>query len=285
MGRHHDRPRGRLLPPVTLAGVLAVLLAVYPQPSRSSPRPGSPLTALDTKCKPSVPASDPLPPCVEIETIEALCYPNGTGPLYLEAHAQCMCHGSYFPEWTACRRCLYLHGQLAERDLSFYYSIASSASSALCGFLDHPATAPAGGSGAPAAATGSAASASGKPTAMFRDLFTSAELAIASPTTGVASLSDSAKGNTDVALYWTATGSLGPGPITGSATGATGTGGLVVATGRPSHGTPLGGSSGGGAASAKSTGAGGANSAAVRLSRIHGWASGALAGIVLVAIS
>ena len=224
----------------------------------------------DQVCKPAAKNPAELPPCVQIENIEIMCTPNGTEPLYIEAHAQCMCHGSYFPEWTACRRCLYMHGQLSERDLSYYYSIASSASNALCGFLDHPAT------GTPSGTAGAAA-AGGKPTAMFRDLFTSAEIAISSPTTGAADLTDIAKGNTDVSLYWTASGSVGPGPITGSATGATGTGGLVVATGRPSHGSVGGsGSSNAGATPTKSTGAPGSNSAAATLSRIRGWGAGAL---------
>jgi hypothetical protein len=169
----------------------------------------------DEVCKPAVPASDPVPPCVDIEIIEALCYPNGTGGLFLEAHAQCMCRGSYFAEWTACRQCLFLHGRLSERDLAFYKSIATVASTALCGFLSSPETA--------------------RPTAIFRDLFTSAEAAIASPTTGAVVPTDQARGNDDVALYFTPSGSPGPGPITGSATAATGSGGqLVLATGRPS---------------------------------------------------
>ncbi|CAK7221740.1 hypothetical protein SCUCBS95973_004602 [Sporothrix curviconia] len=178
----------------------------------------------DEVCKPpTVHPSDPLPPCVDIENIETLCYPNGTAPLYLAAHAQCMCRGSYFSEWNACRRCLSVHGQLSDRDFAFYESVASAASTSLCGFLGG------GASGQQPTTT---------PTAIFRDLFTSAEARLtASPSwaaeTAAETLgSDAAPNNTDVGVYFTASGPEGPGSITGSATAATATG-LALATGRP----------------------------------------------------
>ncbi|KAL1899866.1 hypothetical protein Sste5346_002732 [Sporothrix stenoceras] len=183
----------------------------------------------DEVCKPpTLHPFDPLPPCVDIENIETLCYPNGTAPLYLAAHAQCMCRGSYFPEWNACRRCLSVHGQLSDRDLAFFESVATAASTSLCGFLTS-------GNGNPTTT----------PTAIFRDLFTSAQARLTSPTgaaaTAASSLGiDAAPSNTDVGLYFTQSGPEGPGSITGSATAATATG-LALATGHP---PPPGGASG-----------------------------------------
>lgn len=62
----------------------------------------SPLFArdyVDTVCKPATTnPNDTVPPCVEIQTIETLCLPNGTAPIYLIAHQECMCGGSYFSE-------------------------------------------------------------------------------------------------------------------------------------------------------------------------------------------
>jgi len=34
-------------------------------------------------------ASDTIPPCLELVTIETVCTPNGTSPLALKAHQQC----------------------------------------------------------------------------------------------------------------------------------------------------------------------------------------------------
>lgn len=183
----------------------------------------------DEVCKPpTVHPSDPLPPCIDIENIETLCYPNGTAPLYLAAHAQCMCRGSYFSEWNACRRCLSVHGQLSDRDLAFFESVATAASTSLCGFLTS-------GGGNPTTT----------PTAIFRDLFTSAQAHLTSPTgaaaTAASSLgADTAPSDTDIGVYFTASGPEGPGSITGSATAATATG-LALATGHP---PPPGGASG-----------------------------------------
>ncbi len=249
----------------------------------------------DQVCKPQLPPSEPLPPCVEIENIETLCYPNGTTQIYLEAHAQCMCRGSYFPEWNACRECLFLHGQLSERDLAFYQSIATTASSRLCGFLTTTAraaaAAPSAGSGSASANTTALAP---PPTAIFKDLFTSVEEALSFPTTGATVAVDVAHGNSDVALYFTAPPGavLGPGSITGSAASATATG-LEVAPGRPSLGgmvtTTSGGlvgvspprpTSGGAAGLGNSVSSEGA--AGRRGGRIGGWGMVAVvAGLVL----
>ncbi|OAA68674.1 hypothetical protein SPI_00869 [Niveomyces insectorum RCEF 264] len=217
----------------------------------------TPTSYADAVCKPAtLHASDPLPPCVAIENIETYCWPNGSAPLYFAAHAQCMCRGSFFAEWDACRRCLAVHGQLADGALTYYEAVASTASSSLCGFLT---------SGGPVTTT---------PTAIFKDLFTSVEARMTSPTlpppppsppppsppspgttagggndangadgSGAgagagagkdtpAPGTDQARSDTDVSLYFTPSGPQGPGPITGSATAATATR-LVIATGHP----------------------------------------------------
>ena len=44
----------------------------------------------DIVCRPFVQERDgALPPCVSIEVIETICFPNGTEPLALEANRQC----------------------------------------------------------------------------------------------------------------------------------------------------------------------------------------------------
>ncbi len=136
-----------------------------------------------------------------------------------------MCKGSYFAEWTACRQCHFLNGQLSERDLTFYHSIASVASSALCAFLT-PGPSP--------------STTASPPTVMFQDLFTMVEQSLASPTTGATSAVDLVRGNTAVSMYFNAatlTVPPGPGPITGSAERATATAALMTASTGSSIGT------------------------------------------------
>lgn len=116
-----------------------------------------------------------------------------------------VCSGSYFPEWLGCRQCLFDHGGLSERNLTYYASVIATASSLLC----------------------SASS----PTAPFATLFASAAAKVPIPTTGGTVLSDVASGDTAVSVYYTATGSQGPGRITGSATAATATGAVSSGTG------------------------------------------------------
>ncbi|TLD21432.1 hypothetical protein PspLS_08848 [Pyricularia sp. CBS 133598] len=183
---------------------------------------------LDTVCRPPIlHMGDVVAPCISIETTEALCYPNGTTPLHLDAHAQCLCRGSFFAEWTACRACLSLHGLLDDPDHSFYQAVATSASSVLCGFLTTPAAAPA-------------------PTTIFKAIFSSiaatlpgrpASIQGKSPVATAAGAEnpgpkDKAPFQTEVGLYYTARGPQGPGPITGPATAATATG-LQFDTGTP----------------------------------------------------
>jgi hypothetical protein len=125
-----------------------------------------------------------------------------------------MCHGSFFTEWPFCLQCLYVHGLRSARDTEFYRSVIASASSELCG---QPT-----------------------PTADFQDIFSKVQATLAQPTTGSTVSSDQFPSQTAVSLYYTASGSLGPGSITGSATGATATGGSTNAGG--SRSTSGGGS-------------------------------------------
>ncbi|KAK1829081.1 hypothetical protein QBC39DRAFT_139055 [Podospora conica] len=152
----------------------------------------------DEVCHPlSQDANDVVPPCLDIVYIETTCTPNGTSPLALKAHQQCMCTGSFFFEWPFCLQCLFLHGLRSERDVFHYRAVLDAASTALC---DVPT-----------------------PTAEFRSIFSSAQNTVAEPTEGSTVSSDIAHGVTNVSLYFTATGPQGPGRITGDATAATAT--------------------------------------------------------------
>ncbi|KAI1802159.1 hypothetical protein F4811DRAFT_530777 [Daldinia bambusicola] len=146
-------------------------------------------------CSPATPPDQAEPaPCVAIQNIETACLPNGTSPLALDAHAQCLCGGSYFAEWLGCRRCLLTHGALSPRNFTYFSAVLSSASAELC---------------------------TGTPTAAFATLFTQAQAGVPEPTTGGTQLSDAKSGDAAVSLYYTASGPQGPGKITGSATAAT----------------------------------------------------------------
>lgn len=142
-----------------------------------------------------------------------------------------MCSGSYFPEWLGCRQCLFDHGGLSERNLTYYSSVIATASSLLC----------------------SASS----PTAPFAALFASAAAEVPIPTTGGTVLSDIQSGDAAVGVYYTATGSQGPGRITGSATAATATGAVSSGTG---SGAATKTSSSGSSGSSKTTAAGSGSS-------------------------
>jgi hypothetical protein len=146
--------------------------------------------------------TDTVPPCTEIENIEIMCTPNGTEPLYLQAHAQCMCGGSFFPEWDACQQCLFFHGLRNDQQMVFYSSVITTVSYQLC---------------------------TGTPTAPFNSIFSSVAAAIPPVTTGATTMSDHAPSQTAISLYYTPSGSLGPGQITGSAAKATNTNGLLTA--------------------------------------------------------
>lgn len=159
-------------------------------------------------------------------------YPSGTkhrglgrGDYWIEAHSECMCGGSYFSDYLGCQQCLQLHGARSERDNAHWASVLAVASSALC---------------------------TGTPTASFPKIFESAGAAVFGPTTGATVSSDAKSGETAVSLYFTAKGAQGPGPITGSATGATATDRATVTpeeTGSPTTGEASKTASGGGSGS------------------------------------
>lgn len=210
----------------------------------------------DEVCSPNITApthDDIVPPCIEVTTIEEACAPNGTAQIDYIAHAECLCGGSYFAEWAGCQDCLFFHGQRTERDEAFYKAVVSAASHSLCDFLSSssaPSTSPAP---APAA-----------PTTDFPAIFTSVEATMTHPTTGATVSSDQAPSSTAVSLYFTLSGSQGPGPITGSAATATATTTKgSSATGSASNGrssssaasksSVSGTASGGGASSSSST--------------------------------
>ncbi len=146
---------------------------------------------LNTVCFPDT--TDPVPPCQEIANIEAACKPNGTSTLFLQAHAQCMCSGSFFSDWIGCLNCDYVHGARSEQDVDTYNRIITSASHALC---------------------------TGTPTASFGAIFSSLNNK-GIQGTGATDMSDQFPSKTAVSLYYTPTGIQGMGAITGSATGAT----------------------------------------------------------------
>ncbi|KAK8050501.1 hypothetical protein PG994_012231 [Apiospora phragmitis] len=175
-----------------------------------------------------------VPPCISIDSIANACQPSGSSPLALEAHAQCMCGGSYFSDYLGCQKCLLLHGARSERDNTYWSSVLAVASSALC---------------------------IGTPTASFQEIFESAGASVVGPTVGGTASSDAKSGETAVSLYFTAKMSQGPGPVTGSATGATATATTVTpeetGTGSGTSGTSGGASktTGGSGSSGSETGA------------------------------
>lgn len=136
-------------------------------------------------------------------------------------------------QWPACQDCLYFHGLRTEREVAQYDGILSAASSSFCG-----------------AAT---------PTTTFAAVFASIQATFPVPSTGGTISSDQAPSSTAVSLYYTATGSQGPGPITGSATEATATTTTSVAAPTTSGTTGGSGSgSGPGSGSGSHTTSGGA---------------------------
>jgi hypothetical protein len=148
-------------------------------------------------CYPDTTDSDVAAPCFEITVIEATCQPNGTDAEDYDAHAQCMCDGSYFSDWVGCQKCLVVHGFRNDQDFEYWQSVLSVASEGLC---------------------------TGTPTAAFPSYFQSAEYdtdAVPPVTTGNTEYVDVYPGMTEVSLYYTPTVSQGPGPVNGAATAAT----------------------------------------------------------------
>lgn len=188
-----DSPRKRAQKSLTAAKMVpkSVLLSFLPLATSATfllPR-----NYEDEVCHPAVKeSSDIIPPCISVESIEAMCAPKKPEPIYYAASQQCMCKGSYFSDWPGCQSCLFEHGLRSERDMLQYNSILSAASSAFC----DPNT---------------------TPTAAFAKYWTSASYTVPVPTTGATGKSDRAPGETAVSLYYTASGSQGPGTVTGSA--------------------------------------------------------------------
>jgi hypothetical protein len=180
----------------SLAGALALLSVPGTTLAQSSEE-----NYINSVCSPNItsPNSGPLPPCIGVTNIEYACAPNGTSPLALDAHAQCLCKGSYFRDWQGCQRCLLVHGARSDRDAVYYSSVLTVASQQLC---------------------------TGTPTAVFASLFSSAQGSVQYPTAGNTAKSDVKSGDTAISLYFTpsGTGASGPGQITGSALAATATG-------------------------------------------------------------
>ncbi|KAH8648804.1 hypothetical protein BGZ60DRAFT_423010 [Tricladium varicosporioides] len=173
-----------------------------------------------------------VPPCQEVINIQSACQPNGTTSLDLQAHAQCMCGGSYFSDWLGCLNCDFVHGARSPQIVSSYNAIITSASQALC---------------------------TGTPTAPFASIFASLDSG-SKASSGGASLTDLYPSKTDISLYYTPTKSQGVGAITGAATAATktGSGGATTGTGATGSQTTLNGgkSSGAGSAGGSGTAAG-----------------------------
>lgn len=178
---------------------------------------------INSVCRPELPedtntsSAFVVPPCIAVETIESLCQPNGTSPLALEAHAQCMCGGTFFSQWRGCQDCQVFHGARSEQDVDHFAAALAIASKALCG---------------------------AKPTAKFQELFESANYVAPYPTTGASTSKDAKPSDAAVSLYFTpSASSWGPGPITGSATGATGSAGssqpTATFTGGETNGPPV----------------------------------------------
>jgi hypothetical protein len=121
--------------------------------------------------------TNPIPPCQEIINIQEACTPNGTAPLDLLAHAECMCGGS-FSDWIGCLNCDYIHGARSPQEVDTFDTIISSASQILC---------------------------TGTPTANFTAIFNSlTDLGVQG--TGATGMEDQFPSNTAVSLYFTASG-------------------------------------------------------------------------------
>lgn len=120
-----------------------------------------------------------------------------------------MCNGSFFADWMGCRECLYVHGGLSERNVTYWEEVINGASSILCD-----------------AAT---------PTADFTDAFAQAVAVATVPTTGAETMVDQSSGDAAISLYYTASGAQGAGQITGSATAATAASTTAATTGSASN--------------------------------------------------
>jgi len=171
---------------------ILLFLAVWLGTAATDPLPQRPDNGSYIRyvCSPIVENATVVPPCISIENIEIGCQPNGTTPLDYLAHSECMCSppSSFFDDWRACEKCQFVHGARTEKDIAKYASIMTTASSSLC---------------------------AGTPTAQWRDIFSSVKYKVPDPTTGSSVSSDQFISQSAVSLYYTPSGSQGPGAITG----------------------------------------------------------------------
>ncbi|KAL8414789.1 hypothetical protein RB594_005845 [Gaeumannomyces avenae] len=172
--------------------LLAALTAASPQAGNGGSSDDE--ARVDALCRPPNSTAVPRPPCHVIADLGYICKANGTSPLALDAHAQCMCKGSYFADYVACQSCKRVHGVASPADEAHFSAVIGSVSRALC---------------------------SGTPTADLDGIFNSVSAAMTAAPTGNTAKSDSGGGRTDVSVYATITYSQGPGRIEGGATAAT----------------------------------------------------------------
>ena len=156
------------------------------------PRQTAEESYIDSVCKPNT--TDSAAPCQAIIDIESTCQAplSSSSPSasdYL-SHQSCMCDGGFFPNWAGCLNCQYVHGAVSEAEAEAFSSIISSASVSLC---------------------------TGTPTAGFAQIFSSASNTAVQAVQGAAtSTTDLFPSDTAISLYYTASGSQGAGPVSGS---------------------------------------------------------------------
>jgi hypothetical protein len=133
---------------------------------------------------------NPTAPCEIFSNIYSYCAANGTEEIDFIAEQECMCTGGFFDAYLGCNECFRVHGGTENAEW-FPTSVISSASAAFC---------------------------TATPTDSFEDILgTAVENLPYLTATGT----DLYPNKTDVSLYFTATGTLTAGAITGSATAAT----------------------------------------------------------------
>lgn len=171
--------------------------ALPPEPSRLDRRMGDPVTQL---CYPhydeyiisgSAPSLIDSPyPCEVQAAMEFICSPNGTTTLDFLAEQECLCNGAFFDVSRGCNNCFFFHGEggYTPSDAVKYFSALSAAECSASPTQPYQSI---------AASFSSAASNS----------YSSTWLAIDPHPTDMAA-----------SYYWTATGSVTIGAITGNAT-------------------------------------------------------------------
>jgi len=92
--------------PLTLTFITTTLATPFLDAVLSGRQINNEEAYLQEVCFPN--STNPIPPCQEIINIQSAC-PSGntTDTLGLEAHAQCICGGSFFEDWIGCLDCDY----------------------------------------------------------------------------------------------------------------------------------------------------------------------------------